>query len=246
MINRRQFLKVASAAGAALAVPWYFDTGSAFAFYQSMGLQKFAQPLRGVGPGGIPVAAPDGFPAPVTGVTHYSITIGQFKDQLHPNLGPTTLWGYNPAVALGGGVQPQRHLGGIIVAQRGTPIQLTFTNTLPKKHILPVDTSVNFSDARKHQNATTTHLHGGFTPWISDGGPFTWFTPDGQYGPSVHSAAGNIYKRLNPGLQPGQGEYYYPNDQSARLAWYHDHAFDITRLNAYGGIASAYIIRDSF
>ena len=212
------------AAGAALAVPWYFDTGTAFAFYQSQGLRMFVQPLRGVGPGGIPVAAPDAFSAPVTGVTHYSFNIAQFKDQLHPHLGPTTLWGYNPVVPLGGGTQPQKHLGGIFVVQRGTPIQVTFTNTLPPKHILPVDTSSNFPEAQKHQNAVTTHVHGGFTPWISDGGPFTWFTPDGQYGQSVHSAAGNIYKLLNPGLKPGQGEYYYPNNQSARFAWYHDHA----------------------
>jgi hypothetical protein len=28
--------------------------------------------------------------------------------------------------------------------------------------------------------------------------------------------------------------------------WYHDHAIGITRLNAYAGIASAYIIRDDF
>ena len=213
------------AAGAALAMPLYFDTRRAFAFYQSpSGLKKFAQPLRGVGSGGIPVATADLTPAPITGVTHYSLTIGQFTDQLHPNLGPTTLWGYNPA-----GTQDQRHLGGIIVAQRGKPIQITFTNTLPSKHILPVDTSDNFPDAHL-QNATTTHLHGGFTPWISDGGPFTWFTPDGQYGPSVESTAGNIYKLLNPGLQSGQAEYYYPNHQSARLGWYHDHAHDLTRL----------------
>jgi spore coat protein A, manganese oxidase len=246
MITRRHFLKATAAAGVALAVPRYFDPRSALAFYQSTGLRKFAQPLRGVGPGGIPVAAPDAFPAPVTGVTHYSLTIAQFRDQLHPHLGPTTLWGYNPVVPLGGGTHPQRHLGGIIVAQRGVPIQLTLTNRLPPKHILPVDTSANFPDAQKHQNATTTHLHGGFVPWISDGGPFSWFTPDGQYGPSVHSAAGNIYQLLNPGLQRGQAEYYYPNDQSARLAWYHDHAHDLTRLNAYAGIASAYIIRDRF
>jgi spore coat protein A len=38
--------------------------------------------------------------------------------------------------------------------------------------------------------------------------------------------------------------YYYPNDQSARMVWYHDHAVGITRLNAYAGLASAYIIRD--
>ena len=30
------------------------------------------------------------------------------------------------------------------------------------------------------------------------------------------------------------------------MMWYHDHAHDITRLNAYAGIASAYIIRDAF
>jgi FtsP/CotA-like multicopper oxidase with cupredoxin domain len=45
---------------------------------------------------------------------------------------------------------------------------------------------------------------------------------------------------------PGTGTYYYPNDQSARLVWYHDHAIGITRLNAYAGIASAYIIIDDF
>jgi spore coat protein A len=245
-ITRRQFMAGTVVAGAALAVPWYFDTGSAFAFYQSKGLQKFVQPLRGVGPGGIPVTALDAFAAPVTGVTHYSLTIAQFTDHLHPHLGPTKLWGYHPVVPLGGGAQPQRHLGGIFVAQRGKPIQITFTNTLPPKHILPVDTSANFPDAKRRQNATTTHLHGGFVPWISDGGPFSWFTPGGQYGPSVQSAAGNIYQLLNPGLLPGQAEYYYPNNQSARLVWYHDHAHDLTRLNAYAGIASAYIIRDSF
>lgn len=244
--TRRQFLAKTATVGAALSLPWSLGTKRALAFYQSTGLQKFVQPLRGVGPGGIPVAAPDAFPAPVTGVTHYSLTIGQFADQLHPALGPTTLWGYHPAVALGGGIQSQHHLGGILVAQRGVPIQLTFTNTLPPKHILPVDIGTNFTDARHHQNASVTHLHGGFVPWVSDGGPMTWFTPDGQYGPSVQSAAGNIYKLLNPGLLPGQAEHYYPNNQSARLAWYHDHAHDLTRLNAYAGIASAYLIRDHF
>jgi spore coat protein A len=245
-VTRRQLFVRTAAVGAALAVPWYFNGGTAFAFYQSMGLRKFIQPLRGIGPGGIPVVAPDAFRAPVTRVTHYSLSIRQFKDQLHPDLGPTTLWGYNPVVPLGGGMQPARHLGGIFVVPRGKPIQVTFTNRLPSKHILPVDTSANFPDAQKHQNAVTTHLHGGFTPWTSDGGPFTWYTPDGQYGPSVHSAKGNIYKLLNPHLRPGQAEYYYTNDQSARLVWYHDHAHDLTRLNAYAGVASAYIIRDSF
>ena len=53
---------------------------------------------------------------------------------------------------------------------------------------------------------------------------------------------------LRPGqnVPANQAEYYYPNDSSARLEWYHDHALGTTRLNAYGGVASAYIIRDDF
>src|SRR4029079_6303542 len=134
----------AAAAGAATAIPWR----KAFAYYQTPGgpipgtnwpgIGKYLTALRGVGPGGIPVAAPDAFRAPVTGAAHYSIDIGQYFDRLPPALGPTTWWGYNPLVPLGGGIQAQKHLGGIVVAQKGVPIQLTFTNRLPAKHIMPV------------------------------------------------------------------------------------------------------------
>ncbi|KAK6219064.1 hypothetical protein LQW54_002566 [Pestalotiopsis sp. IQ-011] len=44
---------------------------------------------------------------------------------------------------------------------------------------------------------------------------------------------------------PGQyKDYYYPNFQSARLLWYHDHALGITAENAYFGQAGAYIVTD--
>ena len=43
----------------------------------------------------------------------------------------------------------------------------------------------------------------------------------------------------------GQADYLYPNDMSSRLLWYHDHALGITRLNAYAGVASGYLIRDA-
>ena len=254
-LNRRRFMQVSAGAAAFMAA-----RRRAYAFYQSSPLQKFAQPMRSVGPGGIPVALPDGTAAPVTGAVHYSFNIGQYTDQLHPMLGPTTLWGYSPSQALGEGAFPKRHLGGIIVAQRGVPIQLTFTNNLPPNHILPVDISDlamavgGFPDAAAKfggdgYNAACVHCHGGLVPWISDGGPMAWFTPassGGEYGPSIANASVNFYKLLNPGLQPGQAEYYYPNNQSARMMWYHDHAHDITRLNAYAGVASAYIIRDAF
>lgn len=207
------------------------------AFYQSPQIPLFKTPLRGVGPGGIPVALPDATPAPVTGVTHYTIGIDEYTDQIATGLGPTTLRGYSPLLALGEGPSPRRHLGGIIVAEKGSPLQITFRNSLPAgQHIIPSDLTI--MGANLGNNRTATHLHGGHVPWISDGGPHDWF--DGGQGSSFLN---NI---LNPGAAANEAEYYYPNDQSARFMWYHDHAFGITRINAYAGIATAYIIRDNF
>ncbi|KAI0022963.1 Cupredoxin [Xylariomycetidae sp. FL0641] len=45
---------------------------------------------------------------------------------------------------------------------------------------------------------------------------------------------------------PGEyKDYYYPNFESARLLWYHDHALGITAENAYFGQAGAYILSDA-
>jgi spore coat protein A, manganese oxidase len=237
-ISRRQFLKGAGALGIGMALPLKFGVKSSHAFYQSPGLSKWQTTLRGItGTEGIHVVASDGL-AHVTGVTHATINIQQFTDQLHPALGPTTLWGFHPQNVLVGSTTP-RHLGGIIAVHRGTPFQLTFRNKLPAKNIIPVDTTI--PGANQAQNRTAVHLHGGLVPWISDGGPFDWWAPNGTHGLSFLNN-----QVLNPGAAANEAEYYYPNNQSARLGWYHDHAFGITRTNAYAGIASAYIIRDTF
>ena len=236
-LTRRQFMKTTAIAGAGMALPLTFWKGKAYAFYQSPGLTKWATALRGIGAGQIPVVKLDTFVAPVTGVAHATINVQQFKDTLHPSLGQTTLWGYHPNVPLFSG--SQKHLGGIIVAERGVPLQISFVNKLPSKAIIPVDTTI--PGANQAQNRHAVHLHGGLVPWISDGGPFDWWSPNGTHGLSFLN---NIV--LNPGAAPNKAEYYYPNNQSARFVWYHDHAFGITRTNAYAGIASAYIIRDDF
>jgi spore coat protein A len=253
--TRRQFLEIAAATGAAAMIPWrraygfYTSPGAPIKGQNWPGIAKYATPLRGAGPGGIPVALPDGTGA--FGASHYSFNINEYTDTLHPSLGPTTLWGYSPSRALGEGAFPKRHLGGIIVAQRGTPIQFTFTNRLPAAHPLPVDVSIPAIGGFHHaankfggdgHNAVSVHLHGGFVPWVSDGGPMAYFTADGHRGETFMAGC---MTGLNPLLAGNQGEYYYPNNQSARMMWYHDHAHDITRLNAYAGIASAYIIRDA-
>ncbi len=110
------------------------------------------------------------------GVTHYTIDIGQFTDQLHPDLpNPTRLWGFGQNGNF-------RHLGGIIAAKRGSPVQVTFRNNLPPTHILPVDRSIMGTEDQ--DNRANVHLHGGFVPWTSDGGPFAWWDPDNHKGPS--------------------------------------------------------------
>ena len=43
----------------------------------------------------------------------------------------------------------------------------------------------------------------------------------------------------------GQADYYYPNNQSTRLMWYHDHSLSITRINAYAGLATGYLVLDT-
>jgi bilirubin oxidase len=45
--------------------------------------------------------------------------------------------------------------------------------------------------------------------------------------------------------KPGEyKDYYYPNSQSARTLWYHDHAIHHTAENAYYGQAGFYILHD--
>jgi spore coat protein A len=223
-------------------VPWRWLAGAppAAAFSQSDKLRKFIQPLRGVGGVGIPLAQADTAARPwwQPGVTHYTIGIRQFTDQLHPDLpNPTRLWGFGQGAA-----ENFRHLGGIIAVKRGTPVQITFRNHLPPRHILPVDDTI-MGVMGNQNNRADVHLHGGVVPWTSDGGPHAWWDPDGHQGPSFLNNA-----VLRPGqvVPANEAEYYYPNNQGSRLAWYHDHSFGTTRLNAYAGIASGYVIYDDY
>lgn len=251
-ITRRDFLKGAAIAGAGFALPLKFGVSPAYAAANSPQLQKWIQDIRNLtiltrpgldNPNGIPVLA--GVPDPVfANTTFYQATACEFTDQLHPALGPTRLWGYcdstNPV---------KRHLGGVMVAIRpnapgGTASRMRFTNTLPRRNIIPVDSTV--PGANQAQNRIAIHLHGGEVPWISDGGPFDWWTPTGQSGLSFLNGPGSVLDNI-PGkaMRPGQADYFYPNNQSTRLTWYHDHAHGITRLNAYAGLATGYLLIDT-
>lgn len=141
---------------------------------------------------------------------------------------------------------------------RNGDIFLPVDETLPGAGFGP-DGVVKFT-----QNRAELHLHGGDNPWISDGTPHQWIAPAGE------ASAGNgvVAEAAAKGLtaaqaakylrgvsavnvpdmpDPGSGAmtYYYPNGESARLMWFHDHTFGLTRLNVYAGELALYTLKDA-
>jgi len=236
-----------SATAAAGYLPWRFNGGAAYAFAQSpTNIRKFVTDLPGLGPAGanqigqyIPLAAKSTAKFAGVNTDIYRLGVKPFGEKMHPDLKQSTqFWGYYDLAT-----SDQKYLAGVIVAKRDTPVLLNVTNQLPNKMLIPVDPTIMASSTQTvgqlPQNRIATHLHGGFTPWFSDGTPFQWFDPFGLRGASFMNVPGT-----NPA--PGTATYYYPMQQSARLLLYHDHAIGITRTNAYAGIASALVLVDNF
>ncbi len=192
-------------------------------------------------------------------------------------------------------VTDPHYLGPAIFAKQGTPTRVKFWNLLPVGRaviggttpageaivsarngdlFIPVDKSLMGAGygpdgmTLYSQNRIAIHLHGGDTPWISDGTAHQWFTPIGEEDAGHVTTAGfsgnslaseivdptllpsflrgastvNVPDMYDPG--PGAVTLYYVNGQSARLMWYHDHAVGMTRLNAYAGMAAPYWLTD--
>jgi len=224
----------------------------------------------------IPVAIADTTTYP--GSDYYEIELGQYTEKMHTDLPPTTLRGYRQTNV--DPIPPFHYLGPLIVAQKGRPVRVTFKNSLPIGSdgdlFIPVDPTVMGAGAGSRvldstrmsadgqlctgavkadcytQNRATIHLHGGVTPWISDGTTHQWITPAGEStfypkGVSVFNVPDMPNPGKPPAVDPGAGvqTFYYTNDQSARLMFYHDHAHGITRLNVYAGEAAGYLLTDA-
>ncbi len=176
-------------------------------------------------------------------------------------------------------VDNPHYLGPVVLATKGKAVRFKFTNLLPVGGFnagtgqrngdlfLPVDTTLLGSGAVTDslgaplglysQNRAEIHLHGGDTPWISDGTPHQWVAPAGEMNPTAATpvtpsvmaanargvSTQNVPDMPDPG--PGAVTYYFPNNQSARLMFYHDHASGLTRLNVYGGEAAGYVLLDT-
>lgn len=261
----------APAAAIPAGMPNYF--GPEPNYLNSPMMRKFVDGLPGLGVANtnnlgqyLPVAVPDTITYP--GSDYYEIELWEYSEKMHSDLSPTTLRGYvqvnNGTSASGQNTvapAPIHYMGPFIVATKDRPVRIKFTNKLPTgtggNLFLPVDKTVMGAGMgpldmnttpgypmNYTENRATVHLHGGQTPWISDGTPHQWITPAGeQTDYPVGASFQNVPDMTNPGS--GSMTFYYTNQQSSRLMFYHDHSFGITRLNVYAGEAAGYIIRDS-
>jgi FtsP/CotA-like multicopper oxidase with cupredoxin domain len=236
--------------------PDYFGPYANWA-YTPTTLRKFVDTLPGLGPTHannrgqyIPIATP--MDAAAAGVPadgdYYEIGLTQYTMKLHQDLPPTTLRGYKDLNPAGDG--SSQYLGPLIIAQKNRPVRVKFSNLLTpnSSFFLPVDTTVmGAGDGPTGNpysvNRATLHLHGGNTPWISDGTPHQWTVPAGE---STAYPKGVSTQNVPDMPVPGDGQmtFYYSNQQSGRLLFYHDHAYGITRLNVYAGEAAGYLITD--
>ena len=130
--TRREFVQMSAAAGVGAM---FLRRGRAHAaFAMSPALAKFVQPLREFGEGH-PGCSPVGVDR--YGADYYEIAMRQFTDTLHPDLPPTTLWGYgNTADSTLPAPRRRDH------RKVGTPVRVRWSNELPPVHPLPVDMSV--------------------------------------------------------------------------------------------------------
>ncbi len=223
------------------------------------GMRKFVDTLPGFGKANennlkqyIPVAIPDTTTYP--GSDYYEIKLVEYSEKMHSDLPATKLRGYEQTNTDDPTVKNiPSYFGPTIIAHKDRPVRIKFTNGLPTGSggdlFLPVDTSLMGAgmgpDGKNMytQNRATLHLHGGITPWISDGTPHQWITPAGE---KTAYPKGVSVRNVPDMPDPGDGSmtFYYTNQQSARLMFYHDHSYGITRLNVYAGEASGYLIQD--
>ena len=175
--DRREFLKLLGAAAPVLALG---KSASAF------GLKGFKTPgtiERYIDPLPVPKRL-----SPIAGhakATQYRVRMMEFERQMHSQLPPTTLWGYE-------GQCP----GPVIEAFRGRKVEIRWENRLPKTHLFKVDTKIHGAMAPAPAVRAVPHVHGARTYSGSDGLPEDWLLPgqsaDYEY-PNEQRAAGLWY-----------------------------------------------------
>ncbi|MBI5384298.1 MAG: fibronectin type III domain-containing protein [Verrucomicrobia bacterium] len=160
------------------------------------------------------------------------------------------------------GYDNPHYLGPLILAVKNVPVRIKFYNLLGTgaagNLYIPVDTTVEGAgdgpvlDGQGNpipytQNRATLHLHGGLPSWVSDGTAHQWITPAGENTPYKYGASARNVPDMPGGTEmPSNGflTFHWPNQQSGRLMFYHDHAWGMTGVDAYYGEAAGYLLVD--
>lgn len=209
-MTRRQLIKSSLIAGAGLMLPLDTVIGRLYAA-ESPALIPFLDPLP------IPRAFA---PRSTVGTTKYfDVSMREFKQQLHADMPPTSVWGY-------GDQDGASFPGPTFEARTGDNIVVNWINQLSNdpaaRHYLRIDPAAlhpNIHGAEDRRKVVV-HLHGGHIPAAVDGFP-------------------------EDTILPGQNVIYdYPIRQQAASLWYHDHSLGLTRLNVYMGLAGLFVVRD--
>ena len=225
-VSRRAFIKLGMAGGAALFLPWTLLPRAARAqipggTLDPLSIPKYETPLL------VPPAMPRAARLKAAGsknVDYYEIAMRQFDQQILPAGFPaTTVWGYGPRVAQGGGPLIFNAPSLTIEAKHLTPVRVKWVNELrvdpadPASaylpHLLPVDPTLHWAnppggvlgrDSRPDVASTpgpyvgpvpiVTHVHGSAGVGDeSDGYAEAWFLPQAGNIPAGFATSGTWY-----------------------------------------------------
>ena len=107
------------------------------------------------------IAQPSGLKLP-----YYRMEMCQFSTQVHRDLKPTKMWGFNSAFP-----------GPTFETRSGEGLLVEWVNRLPQEHFLPVDHHLRGAQDHAPGVKAVVHLHGGRVPPESDGYPEHWYRP---------------------------------------------------------------------
>ena len=154
----------------------------------------------------------------------YEIHARPFQHQFHPDLSPSTIWGYSD-------MSP----GPLFKEHYGHPIVVRIHNDLPLT-----------GNGGFGKPAITTHLHNMHTASESDGFPGDFYPP-GHYHDHHYAmvragfASGETDNDDDP-RDPGAGD----RREALGTLWYHDHCVDFTSQNVYKGLFGEFWAYDQF
>jgi spore coat protein A, manganese oxidase len=156
--NRRDFLRLAFGSVSAVALAGAGGAGAEPVYRTLDAIERYIDPL--------PIPEKLKPYKRRKDADRYRVRMVEFRKQLHSQLPPTKVWGYE-------GQYP----GPTFEAVSGRRVEVRWENQLPLEHLFPVDTRIHGAMPPAPAVRVVPHLHGSRTSSISDGLPEGWFVP---------------------------------------------------------------------